>query len=80
MTNNPGLQYLFTAARGWLTPCNTDVKQLPETLVIQLNISLVIHRNDQFSRFFSLYSKCEFVTQNANTATFVKRQVLYLFI
>ena len=38
---------LSTSGRSWSTPCTTNVKQFSETLVIQLNISSVIHRKDK---------------------------------
>lgn len=41
LSNHPGLQYLLIGARSWPTPCNT-VKQFSETVVIQLDVSLVI--------------------------------------
>lgn len=52
-----GWNDLFTGARSRSIPCKTDVKQFSETMVIQLNISLVIHRNAKSWRFFSLYSE-----------------------
>ena len=33
------LEYLLTGGRRWSTPCNTDVRQFSETVVIQINIS-----------------------------------------
>ncbi len=45
-----GLEYLFT------TQFNTDVKQFPETVAIQLNVSSVIHKKAKSSSICSVYT------------------------
>lgn len=54
--NHPGLELLLSGTGLLLlTPCNTDVKQFSETVVIQQNISLAIHKNAKS------YTKFEFI-------------------
>lgn len=56
--NHPGLELLLSGTGLLLlllTRCNTDVKQFSETVVIQQNISLAIHKNAKS------YTKFEFI-------------------
>lgn len=70
--NYPGLEYLLTGAKSWSTTCTTDVKQSSETVVMQLNISLLFSGKFFQSSSISLYIQYffEFVQKYVNAAIF----------
>lgn len=77
-SNHPGLEYLFTGARGWLTPYNTDVKQkCGYTMNFQFSDS---QESEIFKNFYRVYTvNVEFVKNYGDTAIFVN-SLIFLFL